>query len=208
MSCGAKPLMQGNRSLMLIMSLPLGFIPVHLSLAVLSGILAGPGLGLIAAFAVNTVLALMGHGGFTTIGINTLLMGGEAVLGYYLFKAASGRIGAVISAITANIIALTLSTALMIVIVSSAAGLTQALPIHSHDDHGSTTWQAHIDEGQYTEDKGSEQSIENVQFLSLAGWSAVTLVILAGIFIESLVRPIVRFFPVSRFTDSPLKVVE
>ncbi|HHU48857.1 MAG: energy-coupling factor ABC transporter permease [Caldicoprobacterales bacterium] len=184
-------------ALMLIfMSLPLGFIPVHLSLAVLSGILAGPGLGLIAAFAVNTVLALMGHGGFTTIGINTLLMGGEAVLGYYLFKAASGRIGAVISAITANIIALTLSTALMIVIVSSAAGLTQALPIHSHDDHGQAQHgQAHIDEGQYTEDKGSEQSIENVQFLSLAGWSAVTLVILAGIFIESLVTGlIVRFF--------------
>lgn len=50
-------------ALMLIfMSIPLGFIPVHLSLAVLCGILAGPELGFTAVFAVNTILSLMGHG--------------------------------------------------------------------------------------------------------------------------------------------------
>lgn len=188
-------------ALMLIfMSVPLGFIPVHLSLAVLCGILAGPGLGFIAVFAVNTMLALMGHGGFTTIGLNALLMGGEAVLGYYLFKLVSGRFNATISAVTANIIALVLSTALMVVIVSSAAGLANALPIHSNHDHGEAhneelhNEQVHNEE-QNSEDSSSEEWIENIKFLSLAGWSAVALIISAGIFIESLVTGlIVRFF--------------
>ncbi len=197
-------------ALMLIfMSVPLGFIPVHLSLAVLCGILAGPGLGFIAVFAVNTMLALMGHGGFTTIGLNTLLMGGEAVLGFYLFKTVSSRFSATISAVTANIIALVISTALMIVIVSSAAGLVYALPIHGHHDHGEAHHeQVHNEEEQFIEDSSSEEWIENIQFLSLAGWGAVALIILAGIFIESLVTGlIVRFFSKVRpdLLDSAIK---
>ena len=163
-------------ALMLIfMSIPLGFLPVHLSLAVLCGILAGPELGFIAVFVVNTILALMGHGGFTTIGLNVLLMGGEAVLGYYLFRAMSGKTGYAMSAIIANIIALLLSTALMVLIVGSAAGLTEVLPIHSHG--------------------GEHEAATHLQFLSLTGWSALAIIVLIGTFIESIVTGlIVQFF--------------
>ena len=190
-------------ALMLIfMSIPLGFLPVHLSLAVLCGILAGPGLSFIAVFVVNTILALMGHGGFTTIGINTLLMGGEAIIGYYLFKLLSKKINYTSSAITANVVALLLSTALMVLIVGSTAGLAEALPIHDHDHDQESI--SHED-GPLDHDEGEESELENFNFLSLSGWSAVLIIILSGILIESLVTGlIVRFFSKVRpdFIDS------
>ena len=185
-------------ALMLIfMSVPLGFLPVHLSLAVLCGILAGPSLSFISIFAVNTILALMGHGGFTTIGINTLLMGGEAILGFYFFKAFSGhKLSPTFSAISANIIALLLSTFLMVVLVGSSAGLSEALPFHEHagEAHG---LEDNLDEYNLDEidHQHNEVEVENVRFLSITGWSAVIIIILAGILIESLVTGlIVQFF--------------
>lgn len=198
-------------ALMLIfMSVPLGFLPVHLSLAVLCGILAGPELGFIAVFAVNTILALMGHGGFSTIGINALIMGSEAVLGYYFFKALSGKLRAAVSAVATNVVVLLLSTALMILVVGSAVGLSQALPIHNHDDEHTVRTQTHEDQPMQendqidnhnheveSEDDHSHEgeSLAGFRFLSLTGWSAVVVIVLAGIFIESLVTGmIVRFF--------------
>ncbi|NLB42319.1 MAG: energy-coupling factor ABC transporter permease [Clostridiales bacterium] len=180
-------------ALMLIfMSVPLGFLPVHLSLAVLCGILAGPSLSFIAVFVVNTILALMGHGGFTTIGINTLLMGGEAIIGYYLFKLFSKKTTYTSSAITANVVALLLSTFLMVLIVGSTAGLAEALPIHDHDHDQESI--SHEDEP-LAHDEGEESELGDFKFLSLSGWSAVLIIILSGILIESLVTGlIVRFF--------------
>jgi cobalt/nickel transport system permease protein len=159
-------------ALMLIfMSVPLGIVPVHLSLAVLCGILAGPALGFIASFVVNMILALMGHGGITVVGINTLLLGSEVILGYYIFKVLSRRMGNTFSAVVSNILALLVSTALMITIVESAAGLSEALPGHGHE------------------------SVASVQYLVFSGWTAVIVILLAGIFIESLITGlIVRFF--------------
>jgi cobalt/nickel transport system permease protein len=172
------PLTGVAAGLMLIfMSVPLGFLPVHLGLAVLCGILVGPALGFTAAFAVNTILALLGHGGFTVIGINTLLMGGEAVLGCYIFRALSRRTGKTSSAVISNIIALLITTALMVLIVSSAVGAAHALPIH---DHGHEIEAAH--------------GAEDFSFLTFTGWSAAAIIIAAGILIESFATGlIVRF---------------
>lgn len=122
-------------ALMLIfMSVPLGIFPVHLSLTVLCGILAGPGLGFIAVFVVNTILALIGHGGITVIGVNTLLMGSEVILGFHIFRLLTKKAGKTVSAVLTNIIALLVSTSLMIIIVGSAAGLTNALSFIGHDE--------------------------------------------------------------------------
>lgn len=183
-------------ALMLIfMSIPLGFLPVHLSLAVLCGILAGPSLSFIAVFVVNTILALMGHGGFTTIGINTLLMGGEAIVGYYLFKAVSIKMNYSFSAITANVIALLLSTVLMVLIVGSAAGLMDALPIHDHHHQNASHNYEDISEDIFHHEDHTDDELESIKFLSFTGWSAVLIIILSGILIESLVTGlIVRFF--------------
>ncbi|HHU78418.1 MAG: energy-coupling factor ABC transporter permease [Caldicoprobacterales bacterium] len=182
-------------ALMLIfMSVPLGILPVHLNLAVLCGILAGPGLGFVAVFAVNTILALIGHGGFTVIGLNTLLMGGEAILGYYIFRAASGRLGSASSAVTANILALLLSTVLMILIVGTSVGLGEALLPHDHTHESVHAGEDHIDDRENNSESHSGE-IKDARFLFLTGWTAVIAVILAGILLESLVTGlIVSFF--------------
>jgi cobalt/nickel transport system permease protein len=86
------PLLGALSAAMLVgMSLPTEIIlpGYHINLSVVTGILIGPSLGFVAAFITNLILALMGHGGITVIGLNTLLLGSEAVLGhtfFYFFK--------------------------------------------------------------------------------------------------------------------------
>ena len=61
-------------------------IAYHVNLTVISGILLGPSLIFLATFVVNVVLALFGHGGITVIGLNTLTLSIEGILGYLLFR--------------------------------------------------------------------------------------------------------------------------
>lgn len=70
---------------LIVMSVPLG-LPVHINLMVLVGIIVGPWWSLIVSFIVNSLLASIGHGGVTVIGINTLLLWSQAVFGFYLFR--------------------------------------------------------------------------------------------------------------------------
>ena len=82
------PLLGALSATMLVgMSLPTEIIlpGYHINLSVVTGILIGPALGFVAAFIANLILALMGHGGITVIGLNTLLLGSEAVLGHTFF---------------------------------------------------------------------------------------------------------------------------
>ena len=60
-------------------------IAYHVNLTVISGILLGPSLIFLATFVVNVILAFFGHGGITVIGLNTLILSIEGVLGYSLF---------------------------------------------------------------------------------------------------------------------------
>ncbi|MGE5619963.1 MAG: energy-coupling factor ABC transporter permease [Sphingomonadaceae bacterium] len=81
------PLLGVMSALMLVgMSVEIVPIGYHLNLTVITGILLGPALGFIAAFLVNLVLALIGHGGITVAGLNTIVSGVEVLLGYYLFR--------------------------------------------------------------------------------------------------------------------------
>jgi len=75
-------------SAMMLISMSLEIIPIayHLNLSVLTGILLGPVMGFIAAFLANFMLALVGHGGLTVVGLNTLLIGFETFSGYWLFR--------------------------------------------------------------------------------------------------------------------------
>jgi cobalt/nickel transport system permease protein len=58
----------------------------HVNLTVVAGVLLGPWLGIIAAFIVEVVLALLGHGGVTFIGLNTLMIASEIVIGWAIFR--------------------------------------------------------------------------------------------------------------------------
>lgn len=102
--------------------LPIGY---HFNLTVLSSIILGPPLALIAAFLVNLILALFGHGGITVVGVNTFIFGAEMVLGYHLFRAlraAPGqRLGVGLSAAAATMVSLLVSSLLMIGIIAASA---------------------------------------------------------------------------------------
>jgi cobalt/nickel transport system permease protein len=89
----------------------------HLNLSVVAGILLGPSLGFLAAFIVNLMLALMGHGGITVMGLNTILLGTEAVLGHTLFFLLPARLPVFWRAATATVLALCVASLFLIAIV-------------------------------------------------------------------------------------------
>lgn len=112
------PLLGALAAVMLVaMSLEILPIAYHLNLSVAAGILLGPSLGFVAAFIVNLMLALVGHGGITVVGLNTLLLGAEAFLGHTLFYLFRKKLPAFWSAAVSTVLSLFLATLLMIGIV-------------------------------------------------------------------------------------------
>ncbi len=78
----------GMMAAVMVLGASVEIIPIayHVNLTVISGILLGPSLIFLATFVVNVILALFGHGGITVIGLNTLVLSIEGVVGYFLFR--------------------------------------------------------------------------------------------------------------------------
>ncbi|HJW74653.1 MAG TPA: energy-coupling factor ABC transporter permease, partial [Thermoleophilia bacterium] len=106
--------------LVVVMSTEIVPIAYHVNLTVLGGIILGPAAGFLSAFIVDIILALFGHSGVTVVGLNTLIIGAECVLGYTLFhlfvRALRPRIG--LAAGLATVLTLFLTTSLSIGIVA------------------------------------------------------------------------------------------
>ena len=129
------PLISIMTALMLLtMSIPIPFpIPYHINLAVLTGIILGPVLSFFAIFTTNLLLAFTAHGGITIIGLNTLVISTEAVLGYFIFNIFSKKINKIfLSAFIATFLALIISTILNIGIVYTGTHNFSALAHHHH----------------------------------------------------------------------------
>jgi cobalt/nickel transport system permease protein len=77
----------GIVSAIMIVAMMLEIVPIayHFNLSVIAGIILGPAMAFIAVFIVDLIIAMFGHGGITVIGLNTLVVGLEAVAGYYFF---------------------------------------------------------------------------------------------------------------------------
>jgi cobalt/nickel transport system permease protein len=105
----------------LVMSLEIVPIAYEPHLTVLAGILLGPAYGFLATFIFNVLRMLVGDGSVTLLGLNTLILGAEAVGGYYLFHELRGftksPAGAGVSAGIATVIALAVATLLFLVVV-------------------------------------------------------------------------------------------
>jgi cobalt/nickel transport system permease protein len=130
------PLLGAVSAVMLVaMSVEILPLAYHINLSVVAGILLGPALGFLAAFITNLMLALMGHGGITVIGINTLLLGSEAVLGHTLFYLLKDRLPLFWRAVTAAVLTLFLTTLALIGIVA-VSHIGPELMSHG-DGHGS-----------------------------------------------------------------------
>lgn len=190
--------------MLITMSVPLGIIPVHLSLAVLCGILAGPGLGFLAVVVVNVMLAFFGHGGITVVGINTLILGSEAVIGSYLYRILCGRIRNTAAAVLSVAASLLVSTALMVVIVGSTAGIAEALPHsggHSEEAHmetGTETGEAPVtdeSEPNVGDEAKAHIGVDSLRYLLFSGWGALFAIYIAGIAVEAAATAlVVNFF--------------
>ena len=85
----------GAVSALVLVSMSTEIVPIayHVNLTVIAGVLLGPWLGMIAAFIVVLVLALLGHGGVTVVGLNMLVISTEIGLGWALVRGGTRLVG-------------------------------------------------------------------------------------------------------------------
>jgi cobalt/nickel transport system permease protein len=62
----------------------------HPNFTVISGIILGADYSIFASLIVNIILSLFGHGGVTTLGLNTLVVFSQMLLGVMIFKMTAG----------------------------------------------------------------------------------------------------------------------
>lgn len=121
----------GVVSALMIVGMTAEIVPIayHTNMSIVAGIILGPFLGFIAAFIVDLIVGLFGHGGITVVGLNTLVIGSEITLGYLLFQGFKrllgyrpevtlGRPG--LASAAAAFLTLIVSTTLMIAIVAAS----------------------------------------------------------------------------------------
>lgn len=118
----------GAVSALVLVSMGSEIVPLayHINLTVIAGVLLGPWLGAISAFIVVLVLALLGHGGVTVIGLNTLVIATEMALGWALVRGGArllghARIRPVASVATVLTLAITTSMLVGIVAIAGAS---------------------------------------------------------------------------------------
>lgn len=112
----------GIISALMIVCMTIPIIPVayHINLSVVAGIILGPAVAFISIFIVDLIIAMFGHGGITVVGLNTVVVGAEAFIGFYLFQlfmALMGRDSIMWSSGLAAVISLILSTSILIGVV-------------------------------------------------------------------------------------------
>lgn len=120
------PLLAVVSALMLVaMSSEVVPLAYHVNLTVIAGVLLGPVLSVIAAFIVEVVLAMLGHGGVTVLGLNTLMIAAEMVLGWALFRGLVrllSRRKVRAAAFVATAVTLACTTTLLVGLVALAGG--------------------------------------------------------------------------------------
>ena len=72
--------------------IPLGPLEYHLTLVGTLGVLLGPSASFQTVFTVNAILALIGHGGLTTVGLNALVLGAGAAVARPAYIALARRL--------------------------------------------------------------------------------------------------------------------
>ncbi len=184
----------GVMSAVMLVGMTAEVVPIayHLNLSTVAGIILGPVLGFLAAFVINLILALFGHGGITVVGLNTLIIGTEMALGWGLFRLLSRLLGRHvrpgIAAGIAAVGALLVSTLLMIGIVglSSINPLEQARGIV--DASGVGIIRNPFQDGLLSLDPGGEEHAPVVGRVSLATFAQIVLTLgAAGWALEAVV---------------------
>ncbi|NMA95049.1 MAG: energy-coupling factor ABC transporter permease [Clostridiales bacterium] len=133
------PLVAIMSAVMLIaMSVPMGFLPFHINLAALCGILVGYELGFIAVFVINLLLSFVGHGGITVVGLNSIILGIEMALAYIFYRrlAQEGKEGILSFLSTALALLISTTVSIIIIILIMGDGPKESILNHSHIKDG------------------------------------------------------------------------
>lgn len=167
---------------LMLITMSIEIIPpvYHLNLAILTGIVLGPELSVITILVVNIILALLGHGGVTVIGLNTFVVSLEAILGYWGFRLLYAKTAKIIaSAILAGFAALFISTCVAIgIIYSGTNDLSSFIGHHDHHSHIEKIEQNH----EHDEDDFDEEEFDIDKFIllvmsfSIIGWTIESVV--------------------------------
>lgn len=186
----------GMMAAVMVLGAAVEIVPIayHVNLTVISGILLGPSLIFLATFIVNIILALFGHGGITVIGLNTLTLSIEGVLGYFLFH----LFWKVLKRLTpatflATFIALLFSTFAMIGVVSLGTSHYEEL-IHN-EGKGMFEFQLSKEKDDHHEGEKEKSEINLKRFMAIVlplgfiGW------ILEGVITALICRYIHRLRP-------------
>ncbi|TDB36963.1 MAG: hypothetical protein D9V44_10710 [Actinobacteria bacterium] len=120
----------GIISALVLVSMSSEIVPIayHINLTVVAGVLLGPQLAIVSAFVVQVVLALLGHGGVTVIGLNTLMTMTEMLLGWALFRGLVrllGRTRVRTASGIATVVTLVVTTTLLVGVIA-VSGVTGA----------------------------------------------------------------------------------
>ncbi len=198
---GRKIPLIGIVSAIMIVGMTLDIVPIayHINVSVIAGIVLGPALGFIAVFIVDLIIAMFGHGGITVVGLNTLIIGTEAVLGFYFFHAFLGVLGtarfsAGLSAAIATVVSLIISTSLMIGIVYiSQVNPERVFHHHNGNSHRKILSLESHEENEKDEMQNKKIDIgafaKTVFFLGLFGWALEAVITGFVIRYVSRVRP-------------------
>lgn len=183
----------GVISALMLITMTVEIIPpaYHMNLAVLSGIILGPVLSITAILVANIILAILGHGGVSVIGLNVLVVSLEAIIGFWGYKILSRKFK--------NVIAITFTTAIIALFISAWAsigvvylGTNDLGQVSCRHEHSQDTKIQHSDEehvlpateehSEHIDEHINEDSDNNMEFdpgkfitlvltLGLLGWA-------------------------------------
>ncbi len=115
----------GVISALVLVAMSTEIVPIayHVNLTVVAGAILGPWMSIISAFVVQVILALLGHGGVTVIGLNTIQTATEMILGWMFFRTlvrALGRPRVRWAAGVATVLTLVVTTTTLVGLVALA----------------------------------------------------------------------------------------
>jgi cobalt/nickel transport system permease protein len=186
----------GMMAAAMVLGASVEIIPIayHVNLTVITGILLGPYLIFLATFVVNVILALFGHGGITVIGLNTLILSIEGILGYLLFHLFWKGLKRLAPAVfLATFLALLVSTFSMIGVVGLGTSHYEEL-IHQ-GSKGIIGFEFSKEEGSHPERGARDKEVNLKRFIAIVlplgfiGW------ILEGVVTVLIIRYIHRLRP-------------
>ena len=186
----------GMMAAAMVLGASVEIIPIayHINLTIISGILLGPSLIFLATFVVNVILALFGHGGITVIGLNTLVLSIEGVVGYFLFRLLWRMMKRLTPAVfLATFLSLFASTLAMIGVVSLGTSHYEEL-IHS-EKKGFLGFEFGKEEHGHSEEASPEKAVNLNRFIAIVlplgfiGW------VLEGVINSLIARYIYRLRP-------------